>query len=244
MARCALVALWAVAGAGCVRTTQSSAAPTAVLLVSNALDGTISRIDPIDGRVIGAPLPGGEAPAQVAVGASGEMLVQSASAKRGAGLTYVTRGFDRWRARPVSLGPSARTPLLAGGGRYAVVAYGAGEPPAGQAPTRCRIALFDLARGRLIATHDVCSGRDTIVALAAGSKAGDGQGHPIAYVALWRRPGSAAECNGATGSRVVALRPDTGAPLATAPSADGDLVETIPTGRRPIGIVSTAAPLH
>jgi hypothetical protein len=229
----ALLALWMVTSAGCVNADQSSTAPAAVLLVSNGLDDTITRIDAVDGAVIGPPLPGGAAPAQLAVGASGDLLVQSANPALGGQLTYVTRGHGGWQARPVALGPRAGTPLLAGGGRYAVVAYQAGEPPAGQGPTRCRLALFALASGRRAATHDVCSGRDTVVGLAVGSGARDTVAGALAYVAVWRRPASVAECGGATGSRIVAVRLDTGTPIAVAPVAGlpGPLVLAPSMGR-------------
>src|SRR5262249_20750330 len=120
----------------------------------------------------GSPLPAGEAPAQLAVGPAGELLVAPAppapSAAPGAGLTSVARGPRRWAARPVPLEPGARAPLLAGGGRYALVAYEAGDAPAGQEPRRCRLALFDLPRGRLGPPRGVCAGPETVVALAAG----------------------------------------------------------------------------
>ena len=69
----------------------------------------------------------------------------------------------------------------------------------------------ELARGHPGPARDVCAGRDSVVGLAAS---GDGA---LIYVALWRRPGAAQSCDGATGSRVVALSADTGAPVATAP---------------------------
>jgi hypothetical protein len=103
--------------------------------------------------------------------------------------------------------------LLAGGGRYATVAYQAVDAPATGTGGRCRVARVDLEQGRPDPARDVCAGRDSVVGLAVG---GDGE---VVYLALWRRPLAAEPCDGATGSRVVALRLDTGTPVATAPLA-------------------------
>ncbi len=180
-----------------------------MLYVGNGRDGTVTRLDAgAGGHTLGAPLPAGEAPWQLAVGPAGELLVLPVTARPGVGLTYVTRdprGPGGWRARPVPLEPGARAPLLAGAGRFAVVAYQAGGTPVGPQPARCRVALFDLARGRLGAPHDVCGGLDTVVGLAAGAEpgagaaAGDGPDDALAYLAIWRRPAGPGACAAATG---------------------------------------------
>jgi hypothetical protein len=227
-----------------------------VLYVANARDGTITRLDAASGRALDPPLPGGEAPSQLAASPGGELLVLPVGGRLGrpdARLTYVARSRGGWRARPVPLEPGARAPLLAGGGRYAVVAYAApaaGHTPGGPEPARCRVALFDLARGRLGAPRDVCGGRDTVVGLAVegaggeedgGAEGGGDAGRVLAYLALWRRPAAAGDCGGGaggagggdTGSRVVALHPATGATVADAPLAGvpGPLVIAAAPGR-------------
>jgi hypothetical protein len=113
-----------------------------------------------------------------------------------------------WGARPLPLEPGARDPLLAGGGRFAAVAYQVGDAPGA---ARCRVALVDLERGRVASTRDVCAGRESVVGLAA---AGD---DALVYLALWRRPAADERCGNATGSRVAALRLDTGVAGAAAP---------------------------
>ena len=95
------------------------------------------------------------------------------------------------------------------------------------------MAWFDLASGRLGAARDVSGGPDTIVGLAAVDGEADGAG-ALAYLAIWRRPAEAGACGGATGSRVVALRPATGSPVAVAPLAGvpGPLALGAAPGRR------------
>ena len=182
-----------------------------MLYVSNGRDGTVTRLDGASGAPVGPALPAGAAPWQLAVGTSGAVLVQSAAGGAGAGLTYVAPAAPGWQARPLPLGPGARDALLAGGGRFAAVAYGAGGGPVGAARwARCRVTLVDLERGRVAATRDVCAGRDSVVGLAA---VGD---DALVYLALWHRPAADEPCGGATGSRVAALRLDTGAAV-TAP---------------------------
>jgi hypothetical protein len=127
-------------------------------------------------------------------------------------LTYVAPAPTGGRARPRALEPGARDLLLAGGGRFAAVAYHAGAAArTAPAAPRCRVALVDLERGRVVTTRDVCAGRDSVVGLAA---AGD---DALVHLALWRRPAAPEPCGGATGSRVVTLRLDTGATAALAP---------------------------
>ena len=161
----ALLVVWSVTAAGCAgRTEEAAAARAPVLYVGNGRDGTVTRLDAGGGHVLGAPLPAGEAPWQLAVGPAGELLVLPVTTRPGVRLTYVTRdprGPGGRRARTVPLEPDARAPLLAGGGRFAVVAYQAGDAPItpeGPQPARCRVAWFDLARGRLGAARDVCGG--------------------------------------------------------------------------------------
>ena len=204
-----LAVLWGLAVAGCAPAVGGTGTGAPVLYVGNARDGTLTRIDAASGHVLGPPLPGGVAPWHLAAGPDGEVLAQPAATGADARLTFIAPATEGWRARPLALEPGARDPLLAGGGYAAAVAYQAPGAAAGVA--RCRVAGIDLQRGHLAPPRDVCAGRDSVVALAAGS---DGT---LVYLALWRRPDPAQPCDEPTGSRVVALRPDTGALVATAP---------------------------
>jgi hypothetical protein len=229
----ALLAAWAVAAGGCAGATEAVEGGRApVLFVANGRDGTVSRFDAGSGAALGAPLPGGEAPWQLAVGPAGDLLILPLPTRPNVPLTHVARSPGGWRARPVPLEPGARSPLLAGRGRYAVVAYQAEGTPAGPAPARCRVAVFDFAGARLAAARDVCSGADSVVGLAVGAGGAGGAG-ALAYLAIWRRPAGGGACGGATGSRVVALRPTAGAPVAVAPLAGvpGPLVLSPGPGR-------------
>jgi hypothetical protein len=167
------------------------------------------------------------------------VLALPASTAPGVRLTYVAPAPGGWRARSLPLEPGARSALLAGGGRFAAVAYRAGGAPDAQSGGRCRVALVDLARGQQAPARDECAGRDTVVGLAVDA---DGA---LVYLALWRRPGDAGPCGGPTGSRVVALRADSGAPVATAPldGAPGPLLLAPgPSGRGPLLYAAEAAP--
>jgi hypothetical protein len=237
----ALLLAWAVIAAGCAGGSGVTAAARApVLYVANGRDGTVTRFAAAGGAVLGAPLPAGEVPWQLAVGPSGELLILSATARPGARLTRVSRDSragDGWRTQRVDLEPGARAPVLAGGGRHAVVAYEAGDTAVELGPRRCRLVRVDLATGHVGAAHDVCRGPETVVGLAveAGGAAGAStQAGALVYLALWRRPVEATTaCDGATGSRILALRLDTGAPVAAAPLAGvpGPLVLANAPGR-------------
>jgi hypothetical protein len=237
----ALLAVWAVTAAGCAGGIEGTGAAQApVLYVANGRDGTVTRFAAAGGAARDAPLPAGEVPWQLAVGPAGELLVLSATSRSPARLTYVARdhrGGDRWRARPLVLEPGARAPLLAGQERHAVVAYEAGDTAAERGPRRCRLVPVDLATGRLGAVRDVCRGPETVVGLAVearGAAGGEVAAGTLVYLALWRRPvEGATACGETTGGRVVALRLDTGAPVAAAPLAGvpGPLVLADAPGR-------------
>jgi YVTN family beta-propeller protein len=62
-----LAVLGCVAGAGCGVGGGASLAGAPVLYVSNSRDGTLTRIDTASGRVVGAPVPAGRAPWNLAV---------------------------------------------------------------------------------------------------------------------------------------------------------------------------------
>jgi len=61
----------ACAGPGAPARTGSAG----LLYVANGGDGTVSRLDPQSGRPVGPPLPAGPAPAQLAPGPGGTLLV-------------------------------------------------------------------------------------------------------------------------------------------------------------------------
>jgi len=211
LAGCAFAVLWGLALAGCARASEGSRVGGPVLYVANSRDGTLTRIDTADGHVLGPPLPAGSAPWQLAVGPAGAVLVQPVAPGPDAPLTHVGPPAVGGRAHPLPLEPGARSALLAGGGRYAAVAYRAAAAPATESDGRCRVVQVELARGHPGPARDVCAGRDSVVGLAASS---DGA---LVYLALWHRPDTAQACDGPTGSRVVALRLATGALVATAP---------------------------
>jgi hypothetical protein len=202
--------LWCLAGAGCGPAGEGTRAGATVLYVSNSGDGTLTRIDTAGGRVAGPAVPAGEAPWRLAAGPGGAVLAQPVAGGTGAGLTRVVRTPAGWQARPLPLEPGARSPLLAGGGRAAAVASGAAGGPDAAAGARCRLARVDLEQGVIGPARTVCAGRDSVVDLAAG---GDGA---LVYLAVWRRPAAGQPCDAPTGSRVVALRAATGAPVASA----------------------------
>ena len=190
----------------------AGAASQRVLYVANALDGTVTRLDARDGRALGPPLPTDRAPARLAAGPRGHLLV--AGAGPAAQLTLHTATAVGWRARPVPLEAGARPTevrALAGdGGRYAVVAYAAAAGTAAgerAAEGPCRLALIDLLAGAVVRAHQPCARGDTVAGLAL--RAGDAG--PVAYLAT-RRPGSGPDDRGR--GRVVALDATTGAPLA------------------------------
>src|SRR5262245_23020030 len=66
-----LVVLWCLAGAGCGPPGDVARAGTPLLYVSNARDGTLTRIDTASGRVVGPALPAGGAPSRLVAGPAG-----------------------------------------------------------------------------------------------------------------------------------------------------------------------------
>ena len=196
---------------------------TPLLYVANGLDGTIQRLDAATGRPVGPPLPAGNGPQQIVVGPNGSLLVASVGFPSGGQLTHLTRIGSRWVAHPVSLKPGAREPLIAaGGGRHAVVAFraaaqGSSTGAAGQ-PPRCLLSAIDLVTGHIERPRAVCSGRDSVVALAAGPDPGAGDASVSAdavtmrtYLAIQESPAAGEECSGVETSRIVALDATTGA---------------------------------
>lgn len=207
----ALAVLGCLAAAGCGPPAAGTRAGAPVLYVANSRDGTLTRIDPADGRALGPPVPAGVAPGPLAVGPAAAVLVQSVTAAPGVSLMHVVRGAAGWRGYPLPLEPGAQDAVLAGSGRHAAVVYRAPADPAAGSGGGCRVVRVDVAHGQVGPARDVCAGRTAVVGLAMGA---DGA---VVYLALWRRPATAQPCDGPTGSRVVALRLDTGHPVASAP---------------------------
>jgi DNA-binding beta-propeller fold protein YncE len=192
------------------------------LYVANALDGTVTRVDAERGRALGPPVPAGLAPWQVVGGPAGRFLVLASVggahpsgalrhvAPLAAGIGARPAG-ERWAVRPVRLEPengaSVLAGRLAGAGRWAAVAYDVRRGDAAAPAFAPRLALIDLRSGVVARTQSVGAGATSVMSLALG---GDAAG-PIAYLGLW-------DWSAARG-RVLALRADTGAPLAAAPTA-------------------------
>jgi hypothetical protein len=177
----ALVALLVLAA--CIPAAGRRADAPALLYVANGRDGTVVPLDARSGRPVGAALPVGPAPVELAVGRAGGVLVRSVAVGRGSALAFLHAADDRPAARPVPLGPGAAATHLAGDGeRTAAVAYltaGAGAD-SGAAP--CGVAVVDLDRGAVIRDAPACAPREQITALAVGA----GAAGPVVYVGLWR----------------------------------------------------------
>jgi hypothetical protein len=161
-----------------------------VLYVANGGDGTVSRLDPQSGRPVGPPLPAGPAPAQLATGPGGTLLVLPAGGPAWR-LTHLTPGAPAphpggappARAVPLESGGSGGGARLAGDGQgAAVLAY---HVPAGTPAGRRlvgRLALLDVARGAVGRTYTVGADPDVVVDAALEP----GPPEPVAYLAVWR----------------------------------------------------------
>jgi hypothetical protein len=222
----ALVALGGALLTACAPPDRGAAGAPALLYVANGLDGTVTRLDARSGRALGPALPAGPAPAQVAAGLGGALVVLAAGPLEPGGptpLTHVAPTAGGWAARAVALEPRATGVLLAGeGGPQAVVAYHAPGPDAGGGGPVCRLAVVDARTGDLTRTHTlppaVCGPHDSVRSLALAR----GAGAPTVYLGIWRWPEEGADATPAGRGRIVALRADTGAvagvtPLAGAP---------------------------
>ena len=229
----ALVVCLLGAPAGCALPARGAAGPGPVLYVANSGDGTLTPLAAASGQPAGPPLPGGPAPAQVAAGPPGHLLVVAAAPGADGPLTHVAAGGPDRRARPLPLGEPAEDAYLAGaGGPAAVVAYHRPRPPAGAAAApRCRLALVDARAGAVTRTHTVCGARERVTGLAFE----EGPAGPVAYVGLQDTaagggpPGDPA----GGGHRVVALDAARGVPLAVRPTAGvPSLLVLAPAGER------------
>jgi streptogramin lyase len=209
----AALAALAAALVGCGPPVTGSAGAEALLYVANKLDGTVTRIDASTGRAIGAPLPVGAAPVQVLASPEGHLLVLPLSPDQRNPPTLATPTLAGWTARPLRLETGARAVLGAGGGHHALLVYELDSGAAGEG-SRCRLVLVDLRTGESTPPRTVCGGTSSVVGLALDASPRD---DPIAYLAIWRRPESAGDCDAPTDNRIVAVRARTGAVVATVP---------------------------
>ena len=175
--------------AACGPADRSAPGPSGALYALNALDGTLTPLDAERLAPAGPPIPVGDAPAQVALGPGGSVLVLAFSRNRPGGLTQVAAARAGGRARPVPLAaPLYQAALAAAGGRYAVVAHHLPErlppahPPPGTEAGRCRLTLLDLTTGE-VRTRPACAPGEQVVGLAY--EPGPGSAGSVAYLGIW-----------------------------------------------------------
>ena len=217
----AAAVLAALCVSACAAPDGSPAGAPASLYVATTGDGTITQLDAATGRAVGAPLPAGPGPWQIATGPDGSLVILSYPRREGAELTYVVRAAAGWEARPVPLEPHARPTALAGdGGPYAAVAYRVQDSDPAGAPQPCRVALLDMRRGVVERTATPCGLADSVLDLAFER---DPAG-PVAYLAMWRWPADGGGRGAAGTGRVVTLDLATGATTAVQPLAGAPLL--------------------
>src|SRR5262245_39002285 len=214
-------------GAGCAPPAPPAGAGGAqpAVYVANAGAGTVTEHDGGSGRRVGPPRPAGPAPARLAAGAGGRVLVVPSGGAPTGALTLVVPHWGGAAARPITLEAGAQPlHLAADGGRYAAVAYvvaGGWPGGGGVAPGPCRLAVVDLVRAAVVGAHAVCAPGEAATGLALAA----GDAGPVAYLGLWRRGAG----------RVVALAAD-GAVLAAHPLTDPtDTPEDVALGPAPDG---------
>jgi DNA-binding beta-propeller fold protein YncE len=213
---------------GCAPSTRGAAGAPPRLLVLNAGDATLSRVQADGGRTAepaetaAAAVPGPPGPWQLAPGPGGAAAVLSLTGRDAAGLTLVSRSDKGWATRPAALEAGAIVSHVAGDGRAIVAAYTVpGPAPAGtggRSEQRCRLALVDPLRGVTGAAQSVCAPGEAVLSLAvaAGSR-----GQPVAYLGTWReaQPDPTAARGGPPGGRIVAVDATTGTVIGTVPVA-------------------------
>jgi hypothetical protein len=199
--------------AACDPVGPRGAAPAPAVLVANAGDGTVSRIDAAAGRELGPPVPVGAAPWQVVGGPPGALLVLSTAAASAQGtVRHAALEGGAWVTRPVPLGPGAGARVLAGDGiATGVVAYRLASDAGAAAGAACRLAAVDLRHGDVLRQQTVCDpAAESVVAAAAEWTTGGA----TAYLAIGRHTplrGAAA------GGHVLAVDLRTGATQARLP---------------------------
>ena len=224
--RTAAAVLAAACLAACAAPNGSLAGAPPSLYVASTGDGTITQLDSASGRVVGAPLPAGPSPWQIATGPGGSLMALSHPPQGGGGLTHLVHTAGGWEARPVPLEPHARPTSLAGdGGPYAAVAYRVQDNDPAVAPQPCRLALLDVRLGVVERTSTPCGVADSVLDLAFER---DPAG-PVAYLAMWRWPAAGGGRGAAGAGRVVALDLATGTSAAVLPLAGAPLL-VVPAG--------------
>jgi hypothetical protein len=199
------------AAAGCALPDRGNPGNAPRLYVANARDGTITRVDPASGRVVGPALPAGPAPMQMVSGRGGSLVVLSASERHPGQVTVLTPGVGGWTHRTVVVKTrSASDVLLAGdGAQYAVVA-GRMDAAAGRV-AGYGMTVIDLERAVITREISVGGPDDSLFSLAIVPAA-----PPVAYVGLWHdapraAPGApSGSARSEAGGLVVAVRLDTG----------------------------------
>ena len=205
-----LLALAALAGAGCAPAADGAATAPPFVYVASGGDGTIARLDAGSGRPVGASVSVGGAPRQVAAGRDGSderLLVLRTDGDGASALTLVARVGNGWAERPIVVEPGALPSLVRSDGRRrAAVVYAPGPAGPGAARPPCRIALIDLRLGVVTGIHQLCGGDDSVRDLALGQS----EWGPAVYAALWTGPRLVDGRWSAGAGRVVALQAETG----------------------------------
>ena len=196
------------------------------MYVASGGDGTITRLDAGSGRRIGAAIPVGGTPRQMAAGRAEpdeRLLVLRTDGDGASALTLVAGERGAWAERPVVVAPGAVPSLVRSDGRrLAAVLYAprpAGQrtappalpgslsaPPPVPAPLACRIAMVDLRLGTVTGTHDLCASDEAVLDLAVGHT----EWGPTVYAAVWTGPRLVDGRWRAGAGRIVALQAQSG----------------------------------
>ena len=217
--RAVLVAFLLVA---CAPAPPSIHPPPSRLLVVNALDGTVTQIDPERAVVVGPTIPVGPSPWQVAEGPAGSLVVLSSAVDEIGRLTHVSpsaRQGGPWKIAHIPIGLRVRSGFLAADGlRFAVVAYsqtaGTGTAIGGSPlqPAFCGIDVVDVTSGRVVGAHGVCAaGREAVTGLALTT----GPSGAVAIVGVSHQPAESARRADGLSNRLVAIAVSTGHVLAS-----------------------------
>jgi hypothetical protein len=234
------VLLGVIGVADCALPAKPSGGGQKLVYVLSARDRSVRRIDGASGRAVGAPLPAGPGPYDLAVGPTGSVLVLSNGlskvSQEGRALTFILTFVQPPAGRPKGQSPSGAGASLASviplepeqrvspGGTRVVSATGllASDGGAhavavydvytGQARVR-RLALIDLRSGAVLRTHTINRSPDDYV---YGLTLDDRSAAPVAYLAWWnpQRPAGAVLAVNARSGAPVGQYPLRGAPAS------------------------------
>ena len=230
------VTLFAALLAACAPSALEPSGTAPLLYVASGADGTVTRLDPATGRVVGAPLAAGPSPAQVVAGPVGDVLVVSTAKGQAGQVSHVRPAPGSWKARvhPLAVGSRGDILLAGDGGRYAVVGHTA---PASAGPVQgvgCLLAVFDLATDAPPRLLSVCAPGESRLGLAVES---DPAGTVI-YAGLWR--------TGPPGGPGGPVGPQAGAPgrgtIVALDAATGAVLGRVPLAGAPDRLLSAPAP--